>query len=427
MFTCNLCYTPHAMSTHSIGYIALLRRNAPYRRLWYGQVVSQLGDWFDNVALFTLILDLTDSGQALGLLLVAEFLPSTLVSPFAGVLLDRLSRKWVMVYADLWRAGLVLLLLLVQGPGDVWLLYLAVVLKVTLTGVFEPARSAILPNLVSREDLVAANGLSGATWSAVLAFGAAAGGLVVGTLGVQAAFLIDACSFVLSAWLIAGVPVQETHHVRTEDVPHASGPGEFVAGLRFIVQQRDVVCYTFAKALWSMSGGVLLLLTLYGREIFPLGENGAFSIGLFYMARGVGAWIGPLVAQRVGGSSVIALRRAMGLAYFLSLAGYLWFSSTPWFGLALLAVMVGHMGGSINWVFSTALLQIQVPDGLRGRVFAVEFAALMFTSALSNYVTGMANDAGWSPRSLALVLGLLFIVPGAITTLLLWRTPAPNA
>jgi hypothetical protein len=167
-----------------------------------------------------------------------------------------------------------------------------------------------------------------------------------------------------------------------------------------------------------------VLFSLYGRQIFPLGEEGAISIGLFYAARGVGAGIGPILARRLFGESPPAMRRMVGLAYILSTAGYLVFGGTPWFALALLAVMLAHMGGSINWVFSTALLQIQVPDALRGRVFAIEFAALMFTTALSSYLTGAANDAGWTPRMLSVVLALLFVFPGVLLTVLLWRVPS---
>jgi MFS family permease len=412
------------MSPRSIGYIELLRRNAPFRRLWYGQVVSQLGDWFDTVALLTLIHELTGSGTALGALLVAEFLPPTLVSPLAGVVIDRLPRKLVMVFSDIMRALVVLLVLLVNSPDQVWLIYLAVILKMSFTGVFEPARSAILPSIASREELVAANALSGITWSAVLAFGAALGGLVAGTLGFRAAILIDACSFLLSGWLIAGVSVTETHHTR------ARGDSSWLAefrkmgdGLRFVSGRRDLFLLTFAKAFWNLSGGVLLLFTLYGKQLFPIGNEGAISIGLLYAARGVGAGIGPILARRISGETVQTMRRFVGLGYFFSVAGYLWFSETPFFVLALLAVVIAHMGGSVNWVFSTALLQIQVPDNLRGRVFAVEFAALMFTTALSTFLTGAANDAGWSPRALALVLALIFALPGTLLTVLLWREP----
>jgi hypothetical protein len=256
----------------------------------------------------------------------------------------------------------------------------------------------------------------------VLALGAALGGLVAGVLGFQAAILLDALSFLLSGWLIAGVPVTETHHTQAgADRSLLAGGGELRDGLGFILGQRDIACYAFAKALWNLSGGVLVLFTLYGRDIFPIGQDGALSIGMFYAARGVGAGIGPILARRLGGESILAMRRALALGYFLSVAGYLWFSATPVFALALLAVMLAHMGGSINWVFSTALLQIRVPDHLRGRVFAVEFAALMFTTAISTFLTGAANDAGTSPRALAVVLALIFLLPGISLTLLLWN------
>jgi hypothetical protein len=117
------------------------------------------------------------------------------------------------------------------------------------------------------------------------------------------------------------------------------------------------------------------------------------------------------------------MRRAVGLSYFVSTVGYLWFAGTEFFALALLAVVLGHMGGSVNWVFSTALLQIRVPGNLRGRVFAVEFAALMFTTAVSSYATGFANDLGATPRELSVALALLFLLPGTLLTVLLWRQP----
>ena len=89
------------MSSHPIGYVALLRRNQTFRRLWYGQVISQLGDWFDSIALYALLWRLTGSGQVVGALLVAQFLPATLVGLWAGVIIDRLPRKVVLITADM--------------------------------------------------------------------------------------------------------------------------------------------------------------------------------------------------------------------------------------------------------------------------------------------------------------------------------------
>ncbi len=392
------------MSTQSIGYIALLRRNRPFRLLWYGQVVSQLGDWFDSIALYALLLRLTGSGQAVGALLVAQFLPSTIVGLWSGVVIDRLPRKLIMIVADLGRALLVLLYLLVRDADHVWVIYVGMVLKVTTT----------------REELVAANGIGGATWSAMLAIGAGLGGLVAGTLGTDAAFVIDSASFLLSAVFIWRVSLHEEH---MDGRPRPSQLHELREGFAFMLGRRDVALYTLTKALWSMGGGVLLLLTLFGRGVFPLGVDGALSIGLLYAARGVGAGIGPLLAQRWGGESVRFLRRAIGPSFVFTAAGYVLFSRSPWLWLAMCAVMLAHIGGSIQWVFSTTLLQMSVPNQLLGRVFAAELALMTLTSSISNYTIGVAADAGWPPTTLALIAASVFVLPGIVLALLLWPSP----
>lgn len=427
------------------GYLALLRTNKNFRRLWYGQLVSQLGDWLDSIALFTLMLSLTGSGQAVGLLLLAEFLPGAIVGPFAGVVVDRLPRKLVLIASDLGRAAVVLALLLVNGPEDLWILYLAVIGKFSLAAFFEPARSAILPSICARDELAAANAISGATWSAMLAIGAALGGVVAGTLGVTAAFTLDAASFVLSALLIATVRVEDGRR-KTTDQSRSDGhggphqrlrrplsslrplsfvfgqlAGELRDGLRYVLAHHEVFWLTFTKAIWSLGGGVLLLLALYGREIFPLGRDGALSIGLLYAARGIGTGIGPLAALRIWGDGEQFLRRAVVVAFFITGAGYIALSGAPHLGLAALAILFAHIGGSVQWVFSTALLQTRVPDSLLGRVFASEYAALTLTTALSAYLTGVLRDAGVPPWQLAIGLGLIFCASGVVMTAALWH------
>ncbi len=408
------------MSIQSIGYVDLLRNNKAFRRLWYGQVVSQLGDWFDSIALFALLLRLTGSGQAVGLLMVAQFVPAAVVGLFAGVIIDRLPRKLVMIAANLGSAVLVLLFLLVRDASQIWIIYLVAVLKMSLVSFFDPARTAITPDVVSREELIAANAISGATWSAMLAIGAALGGLVAGTLGTDAAFIIDSASFVLAALFIWAVPVHEMH---LSERTATSKIQEFREGLAFVFSQRDIALYTLTKSLWSLGGGVLLLLTLFGRQIFPLGVDGALSIGLLYAARGVGAAIGPLVARRFGGDGQQFLRRAIGPSIILTGIGYALVSGAPSLLLAALGVMIAHIGGSTQWVFSTSLLQMNVPNRLQGRVFAVEGTFLTLATALSSYSTGVAADAGWSPPALALLLSGVFVLPGLALGFALWPTP----
>lgn len=408
------------MASQSIGYVSLLRRNTPFRRLWYGQVVSQLGDWFDSIALYALLPRLTGSTQSVGLLLLAQFIPTAIVGPWAGVIIDRLPRKLTMIASDVGRALTVLLLLLVQDASMVWLVYVAVVLKFILSAFFEPARTAIIPAVTRREELVAANAIGGATWSAMLAIGAALGGVVAGTFGTNVAFLIDAASFLLSAVLVWSVKAEETHL----NTPVQSNQlQDLRAGFAYLAAERDVLIYALSKGLWSLSGGILVVLTLFGREVFPLGVDGALSIGLLYAARGVGAGVGPVVATHFGGSSERFLRRMLGPAFLLTAVGYVLCAGAPSLLLAALAVVLAHCGGSMQWVYSTALLQMEVPDRLLGRVFAIELALLTLTTGLSSYATSLLADLGWPPYSLALLMAALFVPSGVWLTWRLWRDP----
>lgn len=404
-----------------VGYLQLLRRNRPFRLLWYGQFVSQLGDWFDSIAIFTLLLRLTDSGTAVGLLLVAQFLPPALVGLGAGVVVDRLPRKTVMVAADLLRAGLALLFLLVDSAAMIWLAYLVTALKHSLGAFFEPARSAAIPSVVSEEELVTANAISGITWSAMLAIGAALGGLVVGLLGTTTAFVIDAVSFALSAYFIMRVPLPP----RPANRARSSGMEDLREAGAYLRAHRDTALFTFTKGLWSMGGGVLLVLSLYGRELFPRGVDGALSIGLLYAARGLGAGVGPVLAQRWGGASERFLQRAIAPAFLVTALGYALNAVAPTLLLASLAIIVAHMGGATQWVYSTALIQMRVPDRLMGRVFAIEFVALTLMTSVSSYLLGLANDAGLEPRGLSMALAIIFVIASA-PLWSLWRRTGPT-
>jgi hypothetical protein len=167
------------------------------------------------------------------------------------------------------------------------------------------------------------------------------------------------------------------------------------------------------KSGWGLGGGVLLLLTIYGKQIFPLGRDGAASIGLLYAARGLGALIGPMVAGAITSGAPRTMRQAISAAFFVSCAFYLLLAHSPVFAVALLCVLGAHAGGSIQWVFSTTLLQMTVPDRFLGRVFALEMALLTLTMSVSTYITGLGVDyPGLGARRMATALGLSFALPG---------------
>ena len=404
-----------------MGYVELLRGNHDFRRLFIGGLVSQTGDWFNSVALLTLLLSLTGSGEAVGYILIIKLLPSFFVGPLAGVVADRFNRKTIMIIADVLRGIIVLGFLVVQRPDQVWLVYTIAAVEIAISTFFDPARSAAIPGIVSRAELISANALSSASWSVTLALGAALGGLVTDAFGRNTAFVIDALSFFVSAAFIAAVRIRSSTSARSKHVSLADATGvtDLIEGARYLKSNPRVMALLLVKSGWGLGGGVLLLLTIYGKQIFPIGRDGAASIGLLYAARGTGALIGPVIAGMISSGVPRTMRRAITIAFFVSATFYLFYAQSPSLVVALICVLGAHSGGSIQWVFSTTLLQMTVPDRFLGRVFALEMALLTLTMSVSTYVTGWGVDyPGLGARRMATVLGVAFAVPGVAWLLL---------
>jgi MFS family permease len=398
-------------------YITLLRRNRNFRLLYIGQTISQLGDWFNAVAVYALLLDLTGSATAVAWMMIVQFLPIAFVGPVAGVVVDRVNRRRLMIGADVVRGCLILGLLLVRRADQVWLAYVVMALTVSAQAFFEPARTATIPNITSADDLLEANALSSATWSAMLALGASIGGLVTAVVGRNFAFLINAISFFWSAFFIARTEYDATPAVVSRPATFASLTGitDLVEGFRYVRHQSHVAALICVKAGWGLAGGVLLLLTIFGQRVFPLGNGAAAGIGVLYGARGIGAGFGPVALRWIIGQQPRRLRRTIGPAFFVVGLFYIALAGAPTLAIAAVCVLCAHFGGSILWVFSTVLLQLEVPDRFRGRVFAAELALVTLVTSVSSYWTAYELDRlGHSPRTLSFTLGVMFGVPGVI-------------
>jgi MFS family permease len=404
------------------GYVELLRANRDFRLLWLGQVVSQLGDWFDTIALFTLVLRLTGSGRAVGLVLVARFLPSVVLGPLSGVLADRFDRRRIMIASDAARALVVLGFLFVRDPEHVWLVYLLTVLQLAFSAFFEPARSAALPSLVHERDLVTANSISSVTWSAMLTLGAAVGGPVTDWFGTDAAFVIDSLTYLVSAALVWSVrlPKRAPRPKTPLTLSKALGVTDTLEGLRYVWRRPRVLAVLLVKPAWGLGGGILTLLPVFGEKVFRLSVHtavGGAALGMsaLYAARGVGTALGPVLTRRFYSETREQMQRSIGFAFIAAGAFYCAFGAERGFGLALLWLAVAHAGGSVLWVFSTVLLQASVEDEFRGRVFAAELMLMTLAMAASNYATGEALDRFHvSPRAAAVAIGLLFLLPGLL-------------
>jgi MFS family permease len=390
--------------------VRLLRDNRNFRFLWFGQIVSQLGDWFNSVALYALLFDLTGSASSVALVMVFQLLPLALVGPTAGVVCDRYDRRQVMIAADLVRGTVILGFLLVRSPSMVWLAYVVTAVAVSATGFFEPARSATVPAIVAKDDLVTANAISTGTWSAALTIGASLGGATAALLGRDAAFVLNSLSFFVSATCLWRMRVPARVTKRAEPGWHG-----LVEGLSYMRTHRPVAWIALVKGGWAIVGGGLLLLAVFGDRVFRFGGSSDAGIGVLYGSRGVGATVGSFVVTALIRSSGATLAKIIGPSYLVAGVCYVALSFAPSIWIAAAVVVVAHAFGSILWVSSSALLQMSVPDAFRGRVFAAELVALAVVQSGITYGTGAALDgAGISPRTLAAVIGFGLWIPAAL-------------
>ncbi|MEE3346591.1 MAG: MFS transporter [Nitrospinota bacterium] len=396
---------------NTVGYFRLLNQNHSFRNLWYGQVVSELGDWLNSIAIYALILKLSDSGMAMAGAMMAKLLPIVLVSPIAGVVVDRVSRKTVMIVSDLLRCIVVLGFLLVEDRDALWLVYALVIVEISLSGFFEPARNAIIPSLVPKKDLVIANALSGSTWSVMLAFGAALGGVIVYLFGIKIAFILDASTFILSAWFLSKIPSQKKS--TKKDSSKHTGYQELLDAMRFLMAEPMVLVLSLLKAGLAVAGGIMTLIPLMASQVLSVSVS--LGIGILYSARGLGAALGPILVKRIFGETASVLQWAIAGAFFLKAFSYLFIAASHNLWTLSLGVALATLFGSIIWVFSSALIHISAPDNYLGRIFSFELALLTLVMGCSNWGVGYAVDGwGMNINQIALWMAGLVAIPGIL-------------
>ncbi len=394
-----------------VGYFEILQTNPNFRWLWSGQVVSLLGDWFNIISSAILIRNLTDSALALGVLFTIRMLAPFCVAPIAGICADRYNRKHILIATDIVRGLLLIGFLFVKDENDIWLLYLLATLLFGVSGFFSPARSAILPDVTSRNELGTANALSATTWSVMLALGAAFGGITAGLFGVYIAFIIDGLTFFVSAGLLLQIKLPH----RSDTSSEVRGGSKFTS-LSYMVRHPDIFYISLHKAAIALllSSGFQVAQVEIAKSHFVIGIDGAISLGLMYCMGGVGSGIGPIVARHWTGDRDKPLRRSISLGYLIGSVGL--FITAPLLSLPIVVFggFIRSIGGGIAWVFSTQLLLQRAPNEIRGRIFGTEFALFTLMGAVATAIVGAMMDIFnvqvvlWGMTTLPLIPALLW-------------------
>ena len=369
----------------------LVKRNRDFRFLWSAQLVSMSGDFMNQVALSALVFTLTGSALDVSLLVLATNLPYFISMPVSGTIADRFDRRRTMIFCDLSRAVLILGLLAVQPTGWVWLALLNIFIVETISSIFDPTSAAALPNLVSKDELPAANELSSASFGVTMAVGAAIGGWLATHKGVDATIAANSLAYLSSAFLLSRVRGKFSEE--RAKVTFSDGMKEcltdFREGLAYARGNPRVISLLFLKGFWGLGTGIFALLTVMPMQIFKAGTQG---VSVLFGARGVGAFCGPFLAQfcAPGNFPLRAHLAALGIL----LTGLFWagFGGAPSIWLAALLVVAGSASSGLVWVLSTSLLQQITEDRIRGRVMALDFGQTMLSMACSTLVYGFAID-----------------------------------
>jgi MFS family permease len=287
------------------------------------------------------------------------------------------------------------------------------------------AERAALPNIVSKEELATANALDAASWSTALCLGAMLGGIVVEYFGTDAAFIIDACTFLLGALLLAPLTIPQTFDKDISGPLLTTAFSNIRKGWTRIAEEARLLRIVFAKASWNIAGGGLagVFLVVAGSNVDGFGI--ALGFGLFFFARGIGTGTGPILARKFLKDQE---KWPLLIGILVMISGFFYFFVGYTLGiniwLTIFLVMLAHSASGANWVLSTILTQMWVEDEIRGRVFSIDMLIMSLTFSLSSACAGFLLEKDILTLQHGFqIFALVMIVSGLVFTL--WK-PTPR-
>jgi MFS family permease len=370
-------------SEAAVGRLDLVLRVPSFRNLFLSTLFSGFGTWLAFVALAIDVKDRTDSGPWVSALLIADILPAVLIGLLAGPLVDRLSRKGLMVGADLIRAAIFCALPFATSAGMIVVL---AALAGVGTGLFRPAVYAGLPNLVDDRDLPSANGLIQGIENFTWAVGPLVGGALVAAAGPEPAYWVNAATFVVSAVLLLGIPGRRLQAGTAVSRGHWR---DLLEGLSFVLRSRALVMVLLAWNVFMLaSAGINVAEIFLAKDTFDAGD---FGYGLLVGATGFGLVLGSL------GASPLLERHPVSRVYpgsiFMVAAAVAAGAVAPnvWIAAACVFVVGAANGAAV--VCNALLVQRASPDELRGRVFTLLMSSSFGVFAIGMVISGPLTDA----------------------------------
>ncbi len=400
--------------TSRVPYLRVIR-SPRYFPLWLGQIISNLGDTLNYVALVVLVFRLSQSGLAVSALVLAEIVPTLLLGPIAGVVIDRFDRRRVLIAVDSLRAVLVLALALTHV---LWAVYALAALLAVGSTLFNPALQAVIPALLTDEERLAANSVAWSSGRLVQIVGASIAGGLIAWAGTTPAFLVNAASFAFSAAMLArlSLPMRQGSSRGGGLAGWLRDAGD---GLAYARRDPFVARLVPVQALASLATGATsaLLVVLASRHL----HLAAQGFGWLLAAIGAGALLGPFLSNRLTGGRYLDMR-LLFVPYIIRGVGDIALGlvvGLPW---ALAILFVYGLNTSTGVVASHSILQTVIPDRVRGRVFTLLDVTWAAMRLLSLGLGGLLADR-LGISAVYLIGGALLILAGALGLGLLGRLP----
>ena len=398
-------------------FLTLLRHNHNYLNTWMGQVVSEVGDHFNNVAVFSLALQTTHSGMVVTGVMLSRAIPAILAGPLAGVVLDRLDRKRIMMASDLIRAVVAAgFIFCIHHPSTV-LLYVLSGLLMLASPFFTSGRAAILPTIATKEELHTANSLTQTTQWTTLSIGAFLGGTSTAQFGFEWAFAFNALSFLFSAFCISRLSLPgrgfRPPRAAVTEADVVRPWHEYVEGLRYMRSRPLILGIGMIALGWATGGGAAqILFSIFGELVFHRGPAG---IGDIWGCAGLGLLAGGAIAYKIGRRlSFDNYKRTIAVCYIVHGGSYIVFSQMRNFGWALVFIALSRMAVGVSSTLNMGQLLRHVADEYRGRVFSTIESMQWSVMMVSMTLAGIASQH-YDARLIGAVAGVL-----SSTTAIFW-------
>ncbi|MGH9948616.1 MAG: MFS transporter [Pyrinomonadaceae bacterium] len=408
----------------SLTYSQLIRGNRNFRNLLAGQFISELGSWFNFIAGLGIVRLVSEANPiSAGIFFLCRMLPFAVVSPIAGTFVDRFSRRQVMIFTDLARVAVALSFLFVSGAEDLWIAYVATALLSTFGAFFEGAKNTATPNLTGSEGLLSGTALMFSTRFLLMAVGSALGGWAAAIFGYEIAFIINAVSFLISAYTVWLIPEEATRDKITADrMSGASERPSFFTELRegiyYALTNRFAFTILLMNVIWAVGGGAINIIfeRVGGVHFASLnGWNPDIAVALLWTAGGLGLTLGMLIAHRTSIYLDRKNRHGWFIGWALIVHGILFaiagFMPTLW--LFFIFTFVSRAIVGVEYAVQETLFQRSLPDYIRGRISTLDRGAELTVFGTFSYISGVAM-LYISPMTLTVLSGILSAMAGVV-------------